>query len=73
MVLAIICFVLGVFSAINGFGVKPTGAPQQTVQYLMFVCSSVFFVGGFLLLKLHTLFGPKKQPKDTSSQKESEN
>jgi len=68
MVLGIICIVLGVFWGIIAFTTGINSAFQQTVQYLGFVCSSVFLVGGFILIKLHKLFGPKKQQKDTSSQ-----
>jgi hypothetical protein len=65
MVLGIICIVLGVFWGINAFTAGINTAFQQTVQYLGFVCSSIFLVGGFILLKLHTFFGPKKPKKQT--------
>ena len=68
MVMGIICIVLGVFWGIGALATGVNTAFQQTVQYLEFVCSSVFLVGGFILIKLHRLFGPKKQKKDTSSQ-----
>ena len=68
MVLGIICIVLGAFFGINSLVMDTKSAVQQTVQYLGLVPFSVFLVGGFILLKLHKLFGPKKQQKDTSSQ-----
>ena len=55
MILAIICIFIGAIFAINSMLIGVSSAAQQTVQYLGFVCSSVFIVGGFILLKLNKI------------------
>ena len=52
MVFGIIGIVIGVIWYIYSFTLGVDSAPQQTVQYLGFVCGSIFLIGGMLLLKL---------------------
>jgi hypothetical protein len=49
IVLSIIVFI----SAIAMMNIS--SAFQQTVQYLMYVCCTILFVGGFILLKLNKI------------------
>ena len=54
MAIGIVCIVIGIALFMTGsFGV--TNILQQTVQYLMFVCSAIFFVGGFILIELNEI------------------
>jgi hypothetical protein len=57
MVLGVISIVLGVIFGISSFvaGFSVGSAPQQTVQYLGYVCFSVFLVGGFILIKMQNI------------------
>jgi hypothetical protein len=55
MALGVISVIIGFLFAANSFLISPTGAPQQTVQYLGFVCSAVFLSCGFILFKLNTI------------------
>jgi len=55
MIIGIICIVIGVIWFISSFMVDPSSAPQQTVQYLGFVCGSIFVIGGVILLKLNKI------------------
>ena len=52
MVFGIIGIAIGAIWYIYSFAFSVDSAPQQTVQYLGFVCGSIFLVGGMLLLKL---------------------
>jgi hypothetical protein len=54
MAIGIVCIVIGVIL----FGSAASGVSnilQQTVQYLIYVCSSIFFVGGFILIELNEI------------------
>jgi hypothetical protein len=55
MVSGIICLVVSGIFLISGFAVSASGVLQQQVQYLMYVCSAILFVGGFILLKLNVI------------------
>jgi hypothetical protein len=55
MALGVISIIIGLLFAINSFFISPTGAPQQTVQYLGFVCSAIFLSCGFILFKLNAI------------------
>jgi len=57
MVIGIIGIVIGVVWYLHSFAFSVGSAPQQTVQYLGFVCGSIFLVGGMILLKLHAVHG----------------
>jgi hypothetical protein len=72
MVLGVISIILGVLfwiiSFVRGFSVG--SAMQQTVQYLGYVCFSVFLVGGFILIKLQSAsegFGSSRNHSQSSS------
>jgi len=60
MIYAIICFVVGAGFFITNSFLTPESAVQQTVQGLGFVCSSIFIVGGFILLQLNKLINKDK-------------
>ena len=55
MVLGIIGIIIGAIWFLSSLFSKVESAPQQTVQYLGFVCSSIFLIGGMMLLKLDTI------------------
>jgi hypothetical protein len=55
MIIGIIGIVIGVIWYLHSFAFSVGSAPQQTVQYLGFVCGSIFIVGGMILLKLHAV------------------
>ena len=46
------CIVIGIIIFFIGLKVDPVSAVQQTVQYLTYVCSSIFIMGGLIWLKL---------------------
>ena len=50
MVTAIISFITGLVIFILSAAVSPNSAPQQTVQYLGFVCAAIFEVGGLIMI-----------------------
>jgi hypothetical protein len=52
MVFGIIGIVIGVIWFIHSLTLDPGSAPQQTIQYLGFVCSSIFIIGGVIILKI---------------------
>ncbi len=52
MVVSIISFILGAIVFVIGFTINPSSAPQQTVQYLVYVCSSIFVASGLICIKL---------------------
>ena len=52
VVVGIIGIVIGAIWFISSFAVDIQSAPQQTVQYLGFVCGSIFLFGGIILLKI---------------------
>ena len=55
MVSGIIGIIIGVIWLLSSLFSKVESAPQQTIQYLGFVCGSIFLIGGMILLKLHTV------------------
>jgi hypothetical protein len=57
MLLGVISIILGVVFGIISFatGFSVASAPQQTVQYLGYVCSSIFLVGGFILIRIQSI------------------
>jgi hypothetical protein len=54
MAIAIISFICGAVVFVMGFIMEPTSAPQQTIQYLVYVCSTIFFATGLICIKLHS-------------------
>ena len=50
MALGIICIIAGVIFGISSFVTDTNSAIQQTVQYLGFVCASLFIVGGLIMI-----------------------
>ena len=52
MVLGIIGIIVGVIWFLSSLFSSVESAPQQTVQYLGFVCGSIFIIGGVILLKM---------------------
>jgi hypothetical protein len=52
MVSGVISIIIGVIFGGNSFLISPSSAPQQTVQYLGFVCAAIFIVGGLILIRL---------------------
>jgi hypothetical protein len=73
MALGVISIILGVVFGIISFakGFSVASASQQTVQYLGYVCSSIFLVGGFILIKIHSIgqevLGPIRNISQASS------
>jgi glucan phosphoethanolaminetransferase (alkaline phosphatase superfamily) len=55
MVTGIISIVLAVIVFIAAFTAGTGAIFQQQVQYLMYICASILFVGGFILLKLNEI------------------
>jgi hypothetical protein len=53
MALAVFSIIVGAIWFFNGFFVNAQSAIQQTVQYLSFVCGSIFLVGGFIMITIH--------------------
>ena len=54
-IMGIIMVVIGIIFFINGFRGSTNYVTQQTVQYLSFVCGSIFVVGGMIFLKLNNI------------------
>ena len=54
MAISIISFVFGVIVFVIGLTLNPSSAPQQTVQYLIFVCSTIFVASGLICIKLNS-------------------
>ena len=54
-IFGIIMVVIGIIFFINGFRGSADYVTQQTVQYLSFVCGSIFIVGGMIFLKLNNI------------------
>jgi len=52
MVIGIIGIIIGSIWFLISLFNNPESAPQQTVQYLGFVCGSIFLIGGIILLKV---------------------
>ena len=55
MKLSIILWIVGGIWFLTSLFSSADSSVQQTVQYLGFVCSSIFLVGGFILFKLETI------------------
>jgi len=55
MVTGIISIVLSAIVFITAITAGISAVFQQQVQYLMYICAAILFVGGFILLKLNTL------------------
>jgi high-affinity Fe2+/Pb2+ permease len=55
MVTGIISIVLSVIVFIMAFAAGNGAVFQQQVQYLMYICAAILFVGGFILLKLNEI------------------
>ena len=47
--------IIGAVFFLGAIMTSVNSAPQQTVQYLGFVCGAVFIVGGFLIVFLNSL------------------
>ena len=76
MILGIVGIIIGAIWYIHSFMFNVDSAPQQTVQYLGFVCGSIFIVGGMILLKLqnstklqNNFFESKNQSNNINEQK----
>jgi len=66
MILGIISIIIGCIWYIRALWADNVNfAPQQTVQYLGFVCGSIFIVGGMILCQL----GYKNMFKNTETEK----
>ena len=57
----IISFILGVVIFVFALLVNPVGAIQQAVQYLGFVCASIFFAAGLIGTTLTSILDSVKQ------------
>jgi len=55
MVTGIISIVLSAIVFITAITAGISAVFQQQVQYLMYICAAILFVGGFILLKLNAL------------------
>jgi membrane-bound ClpP family serine protease len=55
MVFGMILIIIGVIVFFYHFIIDTNSAIQQTVQYLGFVCGSIFFVGGIIVFKIDKL------------------
>ena len=55
MVIGIIGIVIGCIWFIASFVIVADSAVQQTVQYLGFVCGSIFIFGSLILLKIDSV------------------
>ena len=55
MVMAIIILAIGCIVFLSGFLMDPVSAAQQTVQYLTYVCSTLFLCTGFVCIKLNSV------------------
>jgi hypothetical protein len=51
----IICIILSVIVFISALLSGRTTVFQQQVEYSMYICSAILFVGGFVLLKLNKI------------------
>ena len=47
-----VLIVIGLGFLVNGVLTQPVSALQQTIQYLSYVCFSIFFCSGFIYLKI---------------------
>jgi glucan phosphoethanolaminetransferase (alkaline phosphatase superfamily) len=56
MVFGIISIIIGAILFIANLFIDTNSAVQQTVQYLGYVCSSVFIVGGFIIISIKQNF-----------------
>ena len=54
--MGIIGIIIGAIWFIHSLAFSPESAPQQTIQYLGFVCSSIFLIGGMILLKIQEVY-----------------
>ena len=59
--MGIIAIVAGAVWFILSFAMDPSSAPQQTIQYLGFVCGSIFIIGGLLFLRLNKIIIKKEE------------
>lgn len=55
MVMGIIILAIGCLVFLVSFLMEPLNAPQQTVQYLSYVCSTLLFCTGFICIKLNSV------------------
>ena len=55
MILGVISLIIGIIIFIYHISINVSSAPQQTVQYLGFVCASIFLMGGIILIKLNEM------------------
>lgn len=55
MILGIISILIGASFFIFGLTADPYGAIQQTTQFLLYVCGSIFVSTGFICISLHSL------------------
>jgi len=67
MILGIISIVIGAILFIFHISIDTNSAPQQSVQYLGFVCSSIFLVGGMILIKLNEIKSINSKSNSTSN------
>ena len=67
MIFGIISVIIGAILFINGLIMSPVGAPQQTVQYLSYVCSSIFLVGGLIMFTIRKSYPKQNAQKPTEA------
>jgi len=67
MIFGIISIVIGAILFVNALLISPAGAPQQTVQYLGYVSSSIFFVGGLIMFTIVKTVQKKDVKKPTET------
>jgi len=56
MALGVISIIIGIVIFGINFFTGTNSAVQQTVQYLGFVCASIFVVGGFIIITVKKCF-----------------
>lgn len=79
MVLGIISVIFGCLIFLYGFFTDPISAPQQTIQYLVYVCSTFFVCSGFICITIErsgkknqiTIENTETIPVDTTQKQES--
>jgi hypothetical protein len=59
MTLGIISIVISIIFGVYFFLIDTVSAIQQTVQYLILVCASIFMVSGFILIQLYMIHHEK--------------
>lgn len=52
---SIVFIIVGALFFGNGLISAPSTAPQQTVQYLGFICAAIFICAGVILIQLKNL------------------